>query len=170
MRNVRDKLFYFSLAFAILGIVALSGQDLLAAGKGKKATEKKATDSKLTGLLGKELEKQIVDIGTFDGLKPAEISSGKGTTVIWLNHSINDIRILFKGGDQVTLSCVNPTNFSLQKDGTFQSDVIPYGGTASICFVESGEYKYQVIQISGPEKRDPAKLSNYVRDGVVRIQ
>lgn len=170
MRNVRDNLFYFALAFAILGIVALSSNDLLAAGKGKKAATPKAPDPKLTGLLGKELEKQIVDIGTFDGLKPAEISSGKGTTVIWLNHSINDIRILFKGGDQVTISCVNPTNFSLQKDGTFQSDVIPYGGTASICFVEPGEYKYQVVQISGPKERDPAKISSYVKDGVVRIR
>lgn len=148
-------------AVVLIGILALGERAFLA---------EKGPEKKLIGLVGKELEKRVVDIYTFEGLKPATISSSKGTTVIWLNHSINDLRILFKGGDQVTLSCINPQNFSLQKNGTFQSDVILYGGTASLCFVEPGEYKYQVLQVSGPEKRDPKELSEYAREGVITIQ
>jgi len=122
------------------------------------------------GITGKDLENRVVTISTFEGLEPAEVSSSKGTTVIWVNHSVNDMRIVFKEGDQVTVSCINPVNFSLQKDGAFQSDLIPHGGTASICFVEGGEYKYQLLKVAGPESRDPSKLGNFKQKGTIKIQ
>ncbi len=151
----------------LLGAVVLVGT--LASGE-KASTAAEEPEKKMVGLLGEELEKRVIDITTFEGLKLSEITSTKGTTVIWLNHSINNVRILFGGGDQVTLSCINPQNFTLQKNGTFQSDVIPHGGTASLCFVESGKYEYQIVRISGPERRKPEELRNYIQEGVIKIQ
>ena len=151
----------------LFGAVFLVG--ILASGE-KAFLAEREPEEKMVGMMGKELEKLVVDITTFKGLSPMQIISSKGTTVIWLNHSSINIRIAFEGGDQVTLSCINPQNFILQKNGTFQSDIIPRGGTASLCFVEPGEYKYHVIQVSGSERRDPETVSEYAKEGVVRIQ
>lgn len=152
-----SKIRFFTLAGII---ILLTITPSLAQEQGKKEY----------GITSGELENKVVTITTFEGLEPAEVSSSKGTTVIWVNHSVNDTRILFKEGDQITVSCINPVNFSLQKNGTFQSDLIPHGGTASICFVEAGEYKYQLLKIAGPESRDPSKLGNFRRNGVIKIQ
>jgi plastocyanin len=132
------------------------------------AQEKKG--EKQYGITGKELVNKVVTITTFEGLDPAEVNSGRGTTVVWVNHSVNDMRILFKEGDQITVSCINPVNFSLQKDGTFQSDIIPHGGTASICFLEQGTYKYQLFKVAGPTSRDPSKLGSFKQYGVINIR
>lgn len=89
-----------------------------------------------------QLTTRVVEIRGEKGLVPKTISSGKGTTVIWYNATNGPVQIRFDRGDQVRLACTDPLHFTLQSDGTFQSEEIPFGGTASLCFVEPGEYAY----------------------------
>ena len=75
------------------------------------------------------------------GLDPKLVMVKSGTTVIWMNHSESLAVIQFRG-KQVTIACKNPTNFILDKEGSFISNRIPQGAVASLCFIEKGTYNY----------------------------
>lgn len=101
-------------------------------------------------IVGEELKHRIVRIEAYfgmdklRGLEPNKVISSKGTTVIWLNSTYRPVTISFEGGDKVQLSCTEPKLFTLGSDGTYNSETIPFGGTASLCFIEEGEFKYKV--------------------------
>jgi len=78
-----------------------------------------------------------------EGAKPATVTSEPGTTVIWLNRSRHPIEILFLN-KQVVLACGSPVNFIVGKGGAYESAKIPFGGTASLCFLEKGRFDYKV--------------------------
>jgi plastocyanin len=78
-----------------------------------------------------------------EGLKPLNLTSAPGTTVVWVNNSRFPIEILFLD-KRVVLACGSPVNFFVGKDGAYESNKIPSGGTASLCFVEEGKYEYKV--------------------------
>jgi len=79
----------------------------------------------------------------YNGLTPKIVTSKAGTAVIWVNHSRFPIEILFLG-KKVVLACGSPVNFFVGKDGVYESNKIPSGGTASLCFIEKGTYGYKV--------------------------
>jgi plastocyanin len=79
----------------------------------------------------------------YNGLTPKTITSTPGTAVIWVNHSRFPIEILFVE-KKVVLACASPVNFFVGKDGVYESNKIPSGGTASLCFIEKGTYEYKV--------------------------
>ena len=76
-------------------------------------------------------------------MKPRNLTSTPGTTVVWVNNSRFPIEILFLD-KKVVLACGSPVNFFVGKDGAYESNKIPSGGTASLCFVEAGKYEYKV--------------------------
>ena len=78
-----------------------------------------------------------------EGAKPATITSEPGTTVIWLNRSRHPIELLFLD-KQVVLACGSPVNFIIGKGGAYESAKIPFGGTASLCFLEKGRFDYKI--------------------------
>ena len=84
---------------------------------------------------------RIVSVSTNQGLMPVNLTTGPGTTVIWVNHSRDPIEILFID-KKVTLACGSPVNFFVGKDGAYESAKIPFGGTASLCFTEKGRFDY----------------------------
>jgi plastocyanin len=84
---------------------------------------------------------KIVTITTFEGIMPNTVNSTSGTTVIWVNHDRMPIEILFLD-KKVVLACGSPVNFFVGKDGAYESAKIPFGGTASLCFLEKGKYEY----------------------------
>ena len=84
---------------------------------------------------------RIVSVSTNQGLMPANLTTGPGTTVIWVNHSRDPIEILFFD-KKVTLACGSPVNFFVGKNGAYESAKIPFGGTASLCFTEKGRFDY----------------------------
>jgi plastocyanin len=90
-------------------------------------------------------EIKVIKIITIDynGLTPKIITSKPGTAVIWVNHSRFPIEILFLD-KKVVLACGSPVNFFVGKDGVYESNKIPSGGTASLCFIEKGTYEYNV--------------------------
>ena len=103
----------------------------------------------LTFGAGKKAEEEItitnktVVLTAGEGAKPATITSQPGTTVIWLNRSRSPMEILFLD-KQVVLACGSPVNFIVGKGGAYESAKIPFGGTASLCFLEKGRYDYKI--------------------------
>lgn len=86
---------------------------------------------------------KIVVLSESEGAKPVTVTSEPGTTVIWLNRSRHPIEILFLD-KQVVLACGSPVNFIVGKGGAYESAKIPFGGTASLCFLEKGRFDYKV--------------------------
>ena len=76
-------------------------------------------------------------------LEPASLTSNLGTTIVWVNTSAFPVEIIFMG-KKVALACGSPMNFSTDKDGAFHSAIISRGATASLCFIEKGEFTYKV--------------------------
>jgi plastocyanin len=87
----------------------------------------------------------IVGIGAFEGIKPKPtiLAAKVGTTVIWVNYANRPVEILFLD-KRVVLACGSPVNFFVGKDDAYESAKIQFGGTASLCFTEKGEYPYLV--------------------------
>ena len=86
---------------------------------------------------------KIVIINQYEEVKPLTITSSIGTTIIWVNHSRMPVEILFLDR-KVTLACGSPVNFFVGEEGAYESGKIPFGGTASLCFLEKGKYNYAV--------------------------
>ena len=86
---------------------------------------------------------KIVVLSASEGAKPVTVTSEIGTTVIWLNRSRHPIEILFLD-KQVVLACGSPVNFIVGKGGAYESAKIPFGGTASLCFLEKGRFNYKI--------------------------
>lgn len=92
---------------------------------------------------GVALVTKVVIITGHSGLKPPDIISQRGTTVVWVNHSNTPQEILFLD-KKVVLACGSPVNFIVGHDGAYESSKVPFGGTASLCFTEKGKYEYIV--------------------------
>ncbi len=104
--------------------------------------------SELTVAAGKEkaslkVINKIVIINEYEEVKPLTITSSPATTVIWVNHSRTPVEILFLD-KKVTAACGSPVNFFAGKNGAYESGKIPFGGTASLCFLEKGKYNYLI--------------------------
>ena len=84
-------------------------------------------------------------------ITPKTLIVDRGTTVIWINDfdSIAEIEFTDK---KVTLVCKSPVRFAVDDSGTYVSEKIFQGAVASLCFIESGEFEYQVT-------RDPRRLT-----------
>jgi len=115
-----------ALFVLVLGGLYLSGSSLVA--------EEKKEELKIVN--------KIITVG-YEGTRPVTLTSKPGTTVIWVNNSRFPIEILFLD-KQVTLACGSPVNFFIGEDKTFESNKIPSGGTASLCFLEEGTYEYKI--------------------------
>ncbi len=111
----------------LLGIFCLTGLTV--------AAEKETEELKLIN--------KIITFGDYEGLRPLTLTSKPGTTIIWVNNSRFPIELLFLD-KKVVLACGSPVNFFVGKDGAYESNKIPSGGTASLCFIEKGKYKYKI--------------------------
>ena len=114
---------------AVLGVFYLAGVTY--------ATEEKTDEIKTVH--------RTVIISAYDGVtvEPINLRSGPGTTVIWVNHSRSPVEILFPD-KKVVFACGVPVNFFVGKGDSYESSKIPFGGTASLCFTEKGQYDYMV--------------------------
>jgi len=78
-------------------------------------------------------------------ISPKTATIAKGTTVIWLNNSNDNVSIYFSKGKEVEAVCAAPTRFALDAEGKYNSGPLPQGATASVCFIEAGKYQYDVV-------------------------
>ena len=92
-------------------------------------------------------EPEIIIVRDLTKTKLPNITIKPGTTVVWINNSNNLIEILFPD-KKVTLVCAGAVNFVQDSDGTFISNRIPVGATASLCFIQQAEFDYLVRNVS----------------------
>jgi plastocyanin len=86
---------------------------------------------------------KIIIIDEYEEVRPLTVTTQTGTTVIWVNHSRTPVEILFLD-KKVTVACGSPVNFFVGKGGAYESGKIPFGSTASLCFLEKGTYEYVI--------------------------
>ena len=91
---------------------------------------------------------QVLRISRDKPLFPLRMSVERGTTVIWANNTEALLSIQFSGGQEVRRSCSAPTGFHITSSGTYSASGVNPGGVASLCFVEEGNYPFQLIGIS----------------------
>jgi hypothetical protein len=95
-----------------------------------------------------------VRIAGYEGVSPLNLLITPGTVVVWLNeYEIAPVKVQFPD-KKVTMACQSPVNFTISKDGTYVSNSIPYGGVASLCFIEQGTFKY-IIERATPMQLNP---------------
>jgi plastocyanin len=121
---MRRKL-YSSAFFLLMGVLCCASVSY--------ATDQAAEETKA--------ENRIVAVSARAGLNPSTLQLAPGTTIIWVNHSSQPAEIHFLE-KKVTLACGAPVNFFIGEDGAYESAKIPFGGTASLCFVEKGKFEY----------------------------
>jgi plastocyanin len=90
-----------------------------------------------------KVSSRVVTIHPSEGLRPANITSNLGTTIVWLNRDRSEVEIFFID-KKVTIACGSPVNFTVGKSGAYESAKIPFGGTASLCFLKNGKFDYVV--------------------------
>ncbi len=91
---------------------------------------------------------QVLRISRDKPLFPLRMSVERGTTVVWANNTEVPLSIQFSGGHEVRRACSAPTGFHLTSSGTYSASEVTPGGVASLCFVEEGNYPFQLIGIS----------------------
>jgi hypothetical protein len=92
--------------------------------------------------VGVEPSYATIIIDAHMGLRPKNLVAAPGTVVIWVNFFRSPIEIVFTG-QKVTLACQSPVHFVVGEGGAYISDKIPNGATASLCFIEKGNFKYK---------------------------
>jgi plastocyanin len=119
------KIIYGGVVFLLMGLISFAAVTVAA----DQPAEETKTDNR------------IVAVSAREGLNPATLQAVPGTTIIWVNHSNQPAEIHFLE-KKVTLACGAPVNFFVGDDGAYESAKIPFGGTASLCFLEKGKFEY----------------------------
>jgi plastocyanin len=79
------------------------------------------------------------------GISPNPLKVKLGTTIVWFNSDPGPITVKFL--DKLGIACKVPVNFYADIWGNYETAAIPQAGTASICFIYKGTYKYEVKRL-----------------------
>ena len=86
-------------------------------------------------------------------LEPETILVSKGTCVIWNNWTgAQEVIVKFEEGKKCDDVTDAPVGFKLDAANCFVTDLIPFGGTSSLRFVEEGSYDYVVEALKAKAK------------------
>jgi hypothetical protein len=80
-----------------------------------------------------------------DSITPINLKIKLGTTIVFLNNDSGPVTIKFL--DKLGIACKAPVNFHADLWGNYETVAIPQGGTASLCFIYNGTYKYEVKRL-----------------------
>ena len=80
-----------------------------------------------------------------EGISPDPLKVKLGTTIVWFNSDAGPITVKFL--DKLGIACKVPVNFYADIWGNYETAAIPQAGTASICFIYKGTYKYEVKRL-----------------------
>lgn len=80
-----------------------------------------------------------------DSITPLNLKVKLGTTIVFLNNDEGPVTIRFL--DKLGIACKAPVNFYADLWGNYETAAIPRGGTASLCFIYKGTYKYEVKRL-----------------------
>ena len=77
-----------------------------------------------------------------EGISPSIMRIKQGDTVVWYNKDKKPVVITFM--QKLEVVCSPIINFYADVSGSYKTKGIPFGGTASLCFIRQGEYDYEV--------------------------
>ena len=80
-----------------------------------------------------------------EGISPTTLTVKLGTTIVWVNSDPGPVTIKFL--DTLGVACKVPVNFHADVWGNYETGTIPEGGTASLCFIFKGTYRYEVKRL-----------------------
>ena len=80
-----------------------------------------------------------------EGISPTSLKVKLGTTIVWFNSDPGPVTIKFL--DTLGVACKVPVNFHADVWGNYETGTIPEGGTASLCFIFKGTYRYEVKRL-----------------------
>jgi len=99
-----------------------------------------AQECRIIRIIGGDIE--IPDSGI---IEPDTIFLSKGDCVVWFNRFVKEVvKISFQEGKKCMDVTNAPMGFSLNAQGCYGTEWIPFGGTSSLRFMEKGTYKYTV--------------------------
>jgi plastocyanin len=91
------------------------------------------------------------------GISPNPLKVKLGTTIVWYNNDAEAVTIKFT--DKLGIACKAPVNFYSDLWGYYETGMIPQGGTASICFINKGDYAYEVRRVITEKGRPTEQIS-----------
>jgi len=91
-----------------------------------------------------------------DGISPASLSVKKGDTIVWYNKGKEPINIRLI--PQLGIVCSPVVNFYSDLSGNYKTGIIYHGGTASLCFLYTGVYEYEIKWIDQKKKTASGKM------------
>jgi plastocyanin len=92
-----------------------------------------------------------------NGISPNPVKVKLGATVVWINEEPVPAKI--KVITKVGIACKLPANFYADPFGYYETSQIPQSGVAALCFIQKGEYNYEVKRmVNGTEEVSPGKV------------
>ena len=91
------------------------------------------------------------------GISPDPLKVKLGTTIVWFNSDPGAITVKFL--DKLGIACKVPVNFYADIWGNYETAAIPQAGTASICFIYKGTYKYEVKRLLKDSEGEKEEIS-----------
>jgi hypothetical protein len=96
---------------------------------------------------------QIILSNSEEGISPNPVFLKQGNTVVWYNKDKESVVITFL--QKLDIVCSPIINFYADPSGSYKTEALPLGGTASLCFIKPGEYEYEARRILNPGKKKP---------------
>ena len=96
---------------------------------------------------------KIILSNSDEGISPNLVSLKQGDTVVWYNSDKEPVVISFI--QKLSIVCSPIINFYADLSGSYKTEALPLGGTASLCFIKQGEYEYEARRILNLEKKKP---------------
>jgi hypothetical protein len=83
-------------------------------------------------------------------IEPEHLTIPKDTCVVWYNRArTNEVKVKFADGKKCEDVTTSEVGFKLDVESCFVTSYIPFAGTSSLNFVETGTYDYVVESKSG---------------------
>ena len=96
---------------------------------------------------------KIILSNSDEGISPNPVTLKKGDTVAWYNTDKEPVVISFI--QKLGIVCSPIINFYADLSGSYKTEALPLGGTASLCFIKQGEYEFEVKRILKPNTKKP---------------
>ena len=96
---------------------------------------------------------KIILSNSAEGVSPNPANLKQGDTVVWYNSDKEPVVITFI--QKLGIVCSPIINFYADLSGSYRTEALPLGGTASLCFIKHGEYDYEVKRMLNPDKKKP---------------
>ena len=97
-------------------------------------------------------------------VQPERRTATPEQAIVWLNYASFPVRVSLRSAAATRMRCREPSHFQMSEAGRLASAVVPPQGSASLCLLDPGRYRYLVKEL------DPASASGTVVPGGRRLE